>query len=350
MPGGVSRWGGLAFRVEPKMPPACPEESHARAIYTKLPPNPEMPPACPEESHAGNLRGPLEPRAGASMRLIAYSFDELRFAYAYRVYVRCQTYCGRLSAKLSALNRDLLSPLVEPLDIHVLECQCDSSEMRLLLSLRPSEAVATAMSKVKGQAAKWLRERSGGRLARGYFACTSGKNKAAEVETYLSSQGEHHGYSHRQRPPIFVKTFEQSMADSVRLESPHAKTLLRFHIVLATWRRRGVFGEDSARSVCEVWESLRQPERFSLLKVSFVPDHVYLAVRIHPSVAPGRLAAVLMNAAQEVVWQRFASDAIQARAERLFQPSAYIGSFGDLATPQIEAYLENWRAGVDAPA
>jgi REP element-mobilizing transposase RayT len=69
--------------------------------------------------------------------------------------------------------------------------------VRLLLSLRPSEAVASAVSKTKGQAAKWLREQIGGRLARGYFGCTSGKNRAAEVETYLSSQSEHHGYSRR---------------------------------------------------------------------------------------------------------------------------------------------------------
>jgi REP element-mobilizing transposase RayT len=283
------------------------------------------------------------------MRLVEYSFDELRFPFMYYVYVRCQTHCRQPSPKLPELNKERLASLVEPLEIHVLECECDSSEMRLQLSLRPGEAVATAVSKVKGQAAKWLREQSRGRLARGYFACSSGKNKADEVEAYLSAQGEHHGYSNRPRPPVFVKTFAR-VADDERLESPHAKTLLRFHVVLSTWRRRGVFGEQSAQAVCEAWQSLRQAERFSLLKASFVPDHVHLAVRVHRSIAPGRLVTTLMNAAQEVIWQQFASDAIQAQAERLFQPNAYIGSFGDLATPQIEAYMRNWRAGTDVRA
>jgi REP element-mobilizing transposase RayT len=81
--------------------------------------------------------------------------------------------------------------------------------------------------------------------------------------------------------------------------------------------------------------------RFVLLKVSFVPDHVHLAVRIHPSVAPSHLVVTLMNVAQRVAWSEFASDVIQARVERLWQPSAYIGSFGDLATSQLKAYLRN---------
>ncbi|MGH9768015.1 MAG: hypothetical protein ACREAB_11320, partial [Blastocatellia bacterium] len=50
----------------------------------------------------------------------------------------------------------------------------------------------------------------------------------------------------------------------------------------------------------------------------------------------------LMNAAQQVVFERFAEAAIQARVERLWQPSAYIGSYGDLASPQISKYIHNW--------
>lgn len=179
----------------------------------------------------------------------------------------------------------------------------------------------------------------------------SEKNKTGEVEGYLSSQSEHHGYLDRPRQPVFVKAFERPLTDEERLASPHAKTLLRFHIVLSTWGRRGVFGATSGEAVCAAWHSLEQQERFALIKVSFVlikvsfvPDHVHLAVRLHPSVVPGGLVTALMNSAQEMVWRSFADDAIQARTERLFQPSAYIGSFGDLATPQVEAYLRNWRS------
>lgn len=278
------------------------------------------------------------------MRLIKYSFDELKFAFIHHVYVRCQSHYRRPSAALAAIERTGLAPLVEPLGIHVLHCETGPTELRLLLSFQPGEAVATGVSKVKGQIAKLIRQSMGDRLARGYFACTSGKSKADEIEAYLSSQGEHHGYANRPRQPVFVKTLEASADDEARLASPHAKTMLRYHFVLSSWKRRGVFREESSAAVCEAWKSLEEAERFSLLKISFVPDHIHLAVRVHPSASPGRLVGTLMNSAQEVVWRRFAADALQARAERLLQPSAYIGSFGDLATPQIEAYLRNWRA------
>jgi hypothetical protein len=43
------------------------------------------------------------------------------------------------------------------------------------------------------------------------------------------------------------------------------------------------------------------------------------------------------------MWRDFQSDVIQARLERLWQPALYVGSFGDLATPQIAAYLRGRR-------
>ena len=49
-----------------------------------------------------------------------------------------------------------------------------------------------------------------------------------------------------------------------------------------------------------------------------------------------------MNAAQEVVWSQFADAAITAGVHRLWQPSAYVGTFGDLATPKIQKYLRHW--------
>lgn len=278
------------------------------------------------------------------MRLVPYTSDELAFAYVYHVYLRWQTHRRHQVSALAELDATVLDQLASPYGIHLLACEAMPTESRILISLRPNEAVATAVSKLKGQTAKWVNERSGGRLARGYFGCTSGKSASAAIEAYLAAQSHHHGYSQRLLPPVFVKTFERPMGDETRLESPHAKTLLRFHIVLTTWWRRGTFRAESGQAVSERWRTLEESERFALLKVSCLPDHVHLAVRTHPSVVPGELVAALMNAAQEVVWERFADDAIPARAERLFQPSAYLSSFGDLATPQIEAYLRAWCA------
>ena len=81
-----------------------------------------------------------------------------------------------------------------------------------------------------------------------------------------------------------------------------------------------------------------------MLKVSFVPDHVHLAVRTHPSVVPSVLVTELLNVAQEVIWADFAGAAIQASIPRLWQPGAYIGSFLQAMTTSCGSsqYLHNW--------
>lgn len=270
-----------------------------------------------------------------------YCVDDVRFAYCYHVYFRWRTHRGRPSGHLNGLNRATADELVAKYDIRILECETDKDEVRLLVSLRPGDAVSVAEGKVKGQAAKWLRQQSGERFGRGYFACTAGKSTSEKLDDYLASQGEHHGYANRV-PPVFVRSY--AIGDDARLQSPHSVATLRFHFVLTTWRRRGVFGSRSAAAIANVWQSLEGEHRFALLKLSFVPDHVHVAIRVHPNVVPSQLAADLMNAAQSIVWRDFSGDAIQAGIERLWQPSSYIGSFGTLATPQVVSYVRRWRA------
>ena len=78
-------------------------------------------------------------------------------------------------------------------------------------------------------------------------------------------------------------------------------------------------------------------------KVSFVPDHVHVALTLHPTVVPASIVAALMNAGQEIMWRRFERDVIQAGVERLWQPSAYLGSFGELTSPAVSAYVSQWE-------
>jgi REP element-mobilizing transposase RayT len=274
-----------------------------------------------------------------------YHADEIKFAYNYLVYLRWQTHRRRPSDCLATLDAATMNELVVQHAIRVLELECTRGEALLLVSLQPTDSLAAAEGKLKGQAAKWLRQQSGERFARSYFASTSGKSTAEQIDAYLESQGEHHGYARRVLPPVFVKTFPVA-ADDHRVQPAHALACLRFHFVFATWFRRGVFGAEAGAAIANAWQMLENEHRFELLKVSFVPDHVHLTVRVHLSVAPAPLVAVLMNAGQAVIWRQFAADAIQARVERLWQPSAYVGSYGDRATPQIAAYLRRWRESV----
>ncbi|MCI0464988.1 MAG: transposase, partial [Gemmataceae bacterium] len=218
-----------------------------------------------------------------------------------------------------------------------------------LVSLQPHEAGAAAASKLKGQASKWLRqalhrEQPANLFSKGYFACTTGKSTQEQVHAYLDRQAEHHGYADRVVVPVYVESPPPLAADEARVRPQHAWTVLRFHLVLTVWRRRGVFGGEEGQAVAARWRQLQATERFVLQKVSFLPDHVHLAVRVHLSVVPAELVVALMNTAQQVVYEGFPRSVIRAGVERLWQPSAYVGSFGDLATPQVQAYLRSWKA------
>jgi REP element-mobilizing transposase RayT len=101
-------------------------------------------------------------------------------------------------------------------------------------------------------------------------------------------------------------------------------TSLRFHIVLATWKRHGVFSEDAAKALVAHWRDQQSRWRVAFDRFSFLPDHVHIAVEVHPTVSPAWLMTELMNASQAIAFETFPENLIRAKAERLWQPSAYV--------------------------
>jgi REP element-mobilizing transposase RayT len=282
------------------------------------------------------------------MLLQSYQSEELTFAWCYRVYYRWRTRRRKPISVLPELTADTLGGLIRPYGIHLLELTADLIDVRALVSLAPNESVSVAAGKLKGRVSKWLsgqfaRKQAAKPLARGYFAITSGHSTADEINAYLERQGEHHGYVDRVRPPVFVRTYAATSETESILRADHAVTRLRFHVVLATWRRRGVFAQASAAAISDRWQQPQADLRVRIDKVSFVPDHVHVALTLHPAVVPASVVAALMNAGQEIMWRQFERDVIQAGVERLWQPSAYVGSFGDLTSPAVSAYVSQWE-------
>ncbi len=283
------------------------------------------------------------------MQVADYRLEELHFAYAYHAFLHWRTHRRTPYPQLANLDKGTLSTLVDPLGLRILEWDSQPTECRVLASLRPAEPLSACASKLKGRVSKWLRQRLGleestNLLARGYFACTSGGTTGERVEAYLDAQSDHHGYSQRVVPPVYVKTYQPDVEARPWWHAEHACTHLQFHIVLATAGRRGVFGNDEGLAIADRWAELQRAQRFALRKVSFVPDHVHVALWLHPAMAPASAVLALMNESQQLMACRFADELIRARLGRLWQPSAYLGSYGDLATPQIQAYIRRWQA------
>ena len=277
------------------------------------------------------------------MFLQSYQPHELHFAYCYRVYQRFRTHGCRPYLPLASLRRSELDTLMRPYNIRVLECASDYTDVLATLSLQPLETIASAADKLKGRVSKWLREelrlsQPTNLLSKGYFASTIGKSRKRAVENYLSAQSEHHGYAKRQLPPVFVGQYELDVEDLARVSPKHAAVVAQFHLVMATSGRRGILGSEEGKRIAASWRELQRASRYALIKVSFVPDHAHVALRAHPAVSPADIAIALMNSAQDEI----SGTLIAARVERLWQPSIYIGSYGDLASPQIRKYIEQW--------
>ncbi len=282
------------------------------------------------------------------MLIKPYQIEELKFAWCHRVYYRWRTHQGQAQPALAQLDQVTFDAMLQPYGIRILEATADETAVKMLASLLPDETVAGGAGKAKGRTSKWLRENAGLQtsrklLSRGYFACTTGKSSAEAVDRYLSSQGTHHGYALRARPPVFVERYPFTPADQLRLTARHAVTVLQLHVVLSTWRRKGVFGQVEGDAVTARWRQMQDEWQAFVEKVSFVPDHVHLAVRIHPKVSPAGLVLSMMNTAQELLWEEFAEPVIRAGIDRLWQSSAYIGSYGDSESAAIAAYVRRWE-------
>jgi REP element-mobilizing transposase RayT len=285
------------------------------------------------------------------MSIQPFTVDELEFAWCHRLYLRFRTHRRRVVERLRLLDRETLSGLMEMYNVHVLEVSGDCIDLRVLASLTLAESVSAAASKIKGRISKWLSDHCQGDftyaqqrwLGRGYFASTTGKSTSVDVAAYLDRQAEHHGYDRRARPPVFVQKYEVTDREERLLATEHAVTSLRYHLVLATPWRRGVFSQESASAVTGNWRAQHTELKAVIQKVSFVPDHVHIAVELHPTVSPAAVVVRLMNSAQDMMRERFWSDLIRAKVDRLWQASAYMGSFGDLRSAAVATYVRNWE-------
>ena len=281
------------------------------------------------------------------MRYEPYRAETLRVAYCHRICLHAQTYRRLPQPCLEGLHKNQLAAALAPYSLHLLDLGADGTDLVCQLSLQPAEPIASAASKFKGRLSKWLRsmqnlDSPGKLLAKGYLAYTVGDTTDTIVANYLDRQGEHHGYSNRPRPPVLVETFAEA-SSAVRLDAAHSVSLLRYHLVFGTARRRGIFTQAEGGGVIEAWRALEPGHQFALLKASFVPDHVHLAIRVHPAAKPLALATELMNVAQEVMFEQFPEIMIRYGGNRLRENGAYIGSIGDVTSRAVRNTIRRWH-------
>lgn len=155
------------------------------------------------------------------------------------------------------------------------------------------------------------------------------------VKQYISDQAEHQSYDKRIRLP--VSRF--SIDEPGRLNAAHASFDLNHHLVVATRYRRGVFESASGEGLIRYWQRVASICGFAIDRVTIVPDHAHILVRISPKISIEECALSLLNNGQHFIGQQFPEAMIQARIKQPWQASAYAGTTGKVTTALVKAFL-----------
>jgi REP element-mobilizing transposase RayT len=231
-----------------------------------------------------------------------------------------------------------LREICERHEYHFLEAKVYPDHLRSLLSLRPEQAISKVIQTVKANAARLFNAQfvlSPPLWGRGYLARSVGRVRLGVVKQYINEQAEHHGYAKRVRPPIARYNAEKPVV----LKAEHASFELNHHLVFATRYRRGVFDSALGASLIQYWLRVASARGFAIDRVTVLPDHSHLLVRIVPKMSIEECALSLLNNGQHFVGQHAPEALIQAKIEQLWQPSAYAGTTGNFTTALVKAFL-----------
>ena len=263
---------------------------------------------------------------------------QLHYYLCFRTRSRRQLFNAHEETLLKVLNE-----ICQRHHYHVLQAKAYPDHLRCLLSLRPAQAIAKVIQTIKANSSR----ECGMQLSlvppvweRGYLARSVGRVRIEKVKQYLDAQAEHHGYSARARPPVFNYRADSS----VTLTAAHASFDLNHHLVFATRYRVGIFDSASGEALSRYWLRVASQRGFAIDRVSIVPDHVHLLVRILAKMSIEECALSLLNNGQHFVSKQFPRLLVHAGVKGLWQASAYAGTCGKVTTALMKKFLSGGSA------
>ena len=268
-------------------------------------------------------------------------FTTLNWAYQLHYYICFRTHRRRECVAENRSAETLVSALTEICQRHdyrMLESKVYPDHLRCLLSLRPEQAISAAIQTIKANSSRECNQRLGLAAplwARGYLARGVGRAPLSVVKQYLDQQSEHHGYDKRVRPPIFRYRAEEP----VNLSVAHAAFELNHHLVFATRYRRGVFSSELGKTLGDYWLKVAEKHGFAIDRMTIVPDHAHLLVRIAPKISIADCVMALLNNGQYYIGKYQPQALIEAGVDQLWQASAYAGTRGEFTTALIKHWL-----------
>ncbi|MBZ5554836.1 MAG: IS200/IS605 family transposase [Acidobacteriia bacterium] len=267
------------------------------------------------------------------------NYESLNWAYQLHYYICFRSHRRKALFTSSMLLERLSARLLEICQkhgYHLFESKWCSKQVRLVVSLRPDQAISRVIQTLKTNLASVCGLESPV-WARGFLAKSTGRVNRETVRHYLMAQTAHHRYADRLLPPVF----RYRNQDRRPLRSAHAFFDLSHHVVLATQFRRAVFDAATARELGSYWLGVAEKRGFAIDQMSILPDHGHLLMRIVPQASVESCVLALMNNGQYFMAKHFPEILVRAGMDRLWESSAYAGTCGEFTTALMRTFLRN---------
>ncbi len=223
-------------------------------------------------------------------------------------------------------------------DCHLLESKTHPDHFRCLLSLRPEHDLSTVIAKIKANAAREFGLQAGLAApiwARGYLARSVGRVRISTVKQYIEHQAEHHGYAERRQPPIYLYRAQHPF----ELSTAHSCFDLNHHLVVSTRFRASAFDSALGQELGEYWLKVAAKYGFALDRITILPEHAHLLLRTTPKSSLATCVLALLNNGEYFICKNSPQTLADAHIDRLWQPSAYVGTCGKDSTALVKAWL-----------
>ena len=250
-----------------------------------------------------------------------------------------------LNESSQSLVHDVLSEVCARQDYHLMDTDISKDNLRLLVSLKPSQTVSETVKFLKGNISRefglafpdLLRAHFSSSLwARGYFATSSGKVNLTAARNYVDSQAEHHGYRGEWTRPL---KFRNPDFKSPAFTPDHCFCKLDYHLALVTQNRLPLFDEAMAPALFDYIMAIGRKHKFAVDRIGLMPDHMHLIVEAAPSVSPEECVKAIEENTRHWVTKRYSGVLKQMEAWNVWQPSSYVATVGEYSTAQVREYL-----------
>ena len=224
---------------------------------------------------------------------------------------------------------------------HVLALDFDPDAIRCLISLLPTDCPSEVTRIVKGNLSSQLRNQVPQKLwSRGWFVRSNGNVCRETVENYVANQREHHRETPIRMPSIFsISCFTNHSVETAVKKSDHAVYQNDLHFVFCVCGRKELIDAVIAVQLQEFWLEFLRRQGWVCSTMNVLRDHVHLTVSMPLNVSPQTAAFRMLNNAEQWFSKRWTSALRIAEVDSLFQCSYYVGTYGEVSTARIEAYL-----------